>query len=183
MSSKHKIFISYHHANDEADKIEFEELYCDVLDSCISKSVKDGDIDDKLSHEEIRKSIRDNYLKKSTVTVVFIGKDTWKRKHVDWEIYSSLYDGSINKRSGLIGVLLPSYPDLKDNEYYPYNIPPRLYDNIESGFAEIYSWDDFVLNSETYINDAFDRKNDYKYKTDLSRERFLKNRTGIRWYS
>ena len=26
--------------------------------------------------------------------------------------------------------------------YYPATIPPRLYDNIECGFAKIYNWSD-----------------------------------------
>jgi hypothetical protein len=199
--SKHKIFISYHHNNDDDYKKEFEDLYCDILDSCISKSVQDKDINDNLPDEKIREIIRDNYLKKSTVTIVLVGKDTWKRKHIDWEIYSSLYDGLKNKRNGLIGVLLPTYDWIhgidsgeifknisklektEDNkEYFPYNIPPRLYDNIQTGYAKIYSWDDFIINYEEYIHEAFERKNNYNYKTVLSRSRFKKDRKGDRWW-
>lgn len=179
--SKHKIFISYHHSNDQDYKEELESIYCEWLDNCISRSVQDMDIDDNLPDEKIREIIRDNYLKNSTVTVVLVGQETWKRKHVDWEIYSSLYDGSKNKRSGLIGVLLPSYPDLINNKYNPYTIPQRLYDNIQTGYAKIYSWDDFLINCEDYIDEAYKRKNDYSFKTDLSRERFKQNRSGDRW--
>jgi len=178
--SKHKVFISYHHGNDKAYKEEFEEFYCAFLDSCISRSVGSGDIDDNLSDEEVREIIRDEYLKNSTVTVVLVGKETYKRKHVDWEIYSSLYDGIQNKRSGLIGVLLPTYPDLEDNKYNSTTIPPRLYDNIQTKYAKIYKWDDFVLNCEDYIDEAYKRKNNYSYKTDLSRPRFKQNRSGNR---
>jgi len=182
---KHKIFISYYHANDQYYKEELERIYCELMDYCISRSVGDGDIDDNLSDERIREIIRDKYLKNSTVTVVLVGKETWKRKHVDWEIYSSLYDGFINKRSGLIGVLLPTYPDYnhKQNTYNPYTIPPRLYDNIKTGYAKIYTWNNFIENAEQYIHEAYLRKLDYKnYRTDLSRPRFKINRNGNRWY-
>jgi hypothetical protein len=179
---KHKIFISYHHANDQIYKEKLENIYCKWLNYCISKAVGDGDISDDLSDEKIREIIRDNYLKDSTVTVVLIGKDTWKRKHVDWEIYSSLYDGPKNKRNGLIGVLLPTYPDLIKNTYNPYTISPRLYDNIKSGYALLYTWENFINNAEKYIHEAYLRKLDNKYKTDLSRPRFLKNREGNRWW-
>ena len=32
---------------------------------------------------------------------------TKRRKHVDWEIYSSMYDGKVNKKSGILVVNLP----------------------------------------------------------------------------
>ena len=198
---KHKVFISYHHTNDQYYKNEFEKIYCELMKNCISRSVGDGEIDDDLSDERIREIIRDNYLKDSSVTIVLVGKETWKRKHVDWEIYSSLYDGPKNKRNGLIGILLPTYSWLEGmdineflanfsklkktedgDDYFPYNIPPRLYDNIKTGYAKIYTWDNFVSNAEEYIHEAYLRKNDYNYKTDLSRPRFKKNRDGNRWY-
>ena len=182
---KHKVFISYHHANDQYYKEELEKIYCEYMDYCISKSVKDGDIDDNLPDEKIREIIRDNYLKDSSVTIVLVGKDTWKRKHVDWEIYSSLYDGVKNKRNGLIGVLLPTYPDYDPikNTYNPYTIPPRLYDNIQINYAKIYTWNSFIANAEQYIHEAYLRKIDYEnYKTDLSRSRFKQNRSGNRWW-
>ena len=38
-----------------------------------------------MSDDEILASIRKNNLKDSTVTIVLVGKDTEKRKWVDWE--------------------------------------------------------------------------------------------------
>ena len=107
MEQKHKVFISYHHANDQFYKeklLEFNENH----DIFIDKSVDTGDIDDNLSDENIRTKIRDEYLNDSTVTIVLIGTETWCRKHVDWEIYSSMYDGTVNKKSGILVINLPS---------------------------------------------------------------------------
>ena len=57
----------------------------------VDRSVEDGDIDDtNLSTETIRQKIRDDFIADATVTVVLIGPCTWQRKHVDWEIGSSL---------------------------------------------------------------------------------------------
>jgi len=82
MTIRHKVFVSYHHENDERYKIIFEKMFGDVY---ISKSVEIGDIDPNLKTETIRQKIRDEFLRDSSVTVVLVGKETWKRKHIDWE--------------------------------------------------------------------------------------------------
>ena len=74
----------------------------------IDQSVDTGDISDELCDEAIREKIRDDYLRDSTVTIVLVGLETKRRKHVDWEIYSSMIDGKKNKKSGILAVNLPS---------------------------------------------------------------------------
>src|ERR1039458_9830328 len=95
---KHKVFISYHHENDQTYK-EVLTLINDVHKIFIDGSVDVGEIDDDLDDQAIRRIIRDDYLQDSTVTIVLVGTETKKRKHVDWEIYSSMYDGAVNKQS------------------------------------------------------------------------------------
>ena len=104
---KHKVFISYHHLNDQAYKEELIRLnkHNDIF---IDASVDTGDIDENLSDESIRQKIRDEYLRYSTVTIVLVGTETKNRKHVDWEIYSSMYDGQVNKKSGVLAINLPT---------------------------------------------------------------------------
>ena len=86
MSNRHNVFVSYHHKNDERYKIEFERLFSGVYDILETKAVSDGDIDPYLQTETIRQKIRDEFIRDASVTVVLIGSETWKRKHVDWEI-------------------------------------------------------------------------------------------------
>lgn len=74
----------------------------------IDRSVDTGDISDDLDDQAIRQKIRDEYLRDSTVTILLVGRNTWRRKHVDWEIYSSMFDGQVNKKSGILVVNLPS---------------------------------------------------------------------------
>ena len=75
----HKVFISYHHANDQVYKEclvrlgENHEIFID-------RSVDTGDISDKLSDEAIREKIRDEYLRDSTVTIVLVGPRNEKTK-------------------------------------------------------------------------------------------------------
>jgi len=107
MIPKHKIFISYHHKNDQYYKNELSNiaLTYDVFEDA---SVDTGGISDELTDQQIRTKIRDEYLKDSSVTIVLVGTETKYRKHVDWEIYSSMYNGAKNKKSGILVINLPS---------------------------------------------------------------------------
>jgi hypothetical protein len=81
--TKHNVFLSYYHADDQSDKDKFEELFGDIF---FNNSVGDGDIDDDLSTDYIKRLIQKGYLTNTSVLVVLVGKNTHKRKHVDWEI-------------------------------------------------------------------------------------------------
>ena len=67
----------------------------DKYEIFLDRSVDTGDISDDLSDESIRRKVRDEYLRDSTVTILLVGLQTKRRKHVDWEIYSSMIDGCI----------------------------------------------------------------------------------------
>jgi hypothetical protein len=175
--------VSYHHENDQGYREQFERLCTDVI---VSRSVDIGDIDPNANTEYVRQKIRDEYLRDATVTVVLIGKLTWQRKHVDWEIYSSLRDTSNNPRGGLIGILLPTYQFQEPRKYYPYTIPPRLYDNLKERpdrnppFASIYLWSNNATEVQDWIHQAFLRRD--KYNPINNRPMFGKNHSGDRWY-
>ena len=136
---RHKVFVSFHHHDQVYKDCFIRMMGKDIVD----ESVRDGDIDDRnKSTETIRQEIRDNFIRDATVTVVLIGPYTWQRKHVDWEIGSSLRATKLNSRCGLLGILLPNHPDgyPKTGKYNPHLIPPRLADNCNGNnpFAGIY---------------------------------------------
>ena len=88
----HNVFTSYHHAYDQLYKeafVRFAEQYNIFNDV----SVDTGEIDENLPDERIREIIRDEYLRDTSVTVLLAGTQANKRKHIDWEIYSSMIDG------------------------------------------------------------------------------------------
>lgn len=193
----HKIFISYHHANDQWAKNQMQQ-WADQYGLFIDVSVDTNDVNDSLPTESIRQIIRDDYLRDSSVTIVLVGTETKGRKHVDWEIYSSMYDGTVNKQSGILVVQLPStnptywtaahevekttvYPDctswstISDRaEYerrYPY-LPARIIDNLLAPMAKVSvtTWDRIaqnLYNLVTMIDAAYEGRTLCKY--DLSR--------------
>lgn len=178
-SPRHKVFVSYHHANDQVYRNHFENLFVNIYDIMVSKSVQIGEIDPNLQTETIRQKIRDEYLSDSTVTVVLIGSQTWQRKHVDWEIGSSIRETKNSSRSGLLGIILPTYLRSDQSKYDPYTIPPRLYDNIQCEFAKIYNWNKDPATVQKWIHEAFDRRN--RINPDNSFPSFVNNRSGDRW--
>lgn len=179
MGYRHNVFISYHHANDEVYKMEFERLFSSIYDVLQTKAVSDGDINPYIKTETIRQKIRDEFIRDASVTVVLIGAETWKRKHVDWEISSSLRDTQLNSRTGLLGIVLPTYPRSDTTKYDQGTIPPRLQDNIECEFARIYNWSNDPYEVQEWIHEAYLRRK--RIDPDNSRELFAKNRSSNRW--
>lgn len=180
MNDRHRVFVSYYHEEDQGYRELFENLFADIHDIMVSESVEIGDIDPNLKTDTIHQIIRDEYLRASTVTVVLVGAHTWQRKFVDWEIGSSIRQTKYNPRSGLLGILLPTYPGYATNTYDPYTIPPRLYDNIECEFAKIYKWSNDAHKVQDWIHEAFKRRNEDPPPVN-SRDSFKNNRSGERW--
>ena len=176
-ANRHKAFISFCH-----DDQEYKDPFVHMMgDDIVDKSVEDGDIDDdNIKTETIRQKIRDDFIADATVTVVLIGPRTWQRKHVDWEIGSSLRDTKKNPRCGLLGILLPNHPDFGTTTYNPRLIPPRLADNCEGddSYACIYDWPGQRATERIrqWIHRAFERRKGTP--SDNSRVQFKRNRTG-----
>ena len=151
-----KTFISYSHSENQWEKEELVKII-NSNPNFQDDSVDTGDIDDSfLSDEQIRTKIRDNYLKDTTVTIVLVGQNAQYRKHIDWEIYSSMYDGKINQQSGIVVIdmnnnsIRTSYDKIK--KYFNSNwirtssweireefsnYPERLIDNFVNDEAKI----------------------------------------------
>ena len=172
---RHKVFISFH-SDDQNYKDRFVAMMGgDIVD----KSVHDDDIDDtNIQTETIRQKIRDEFIADATVTVVLIGPCTWQRKHVDWEIGSSLRKTRKNPRCGLLGILLPNHPDFGKSKYQPRLIPPRLSDNCDGddAFASIYYWNENSDTVRRWIHTAFQRREGTP--PNNARPQFKRNRPG-----
>lgn len=179
MSNRHKVFVSYHHANDQAYRDEFERLMVDYYDIMISKSVNPLEIDDNLSVETIRQRIRDEYLRDSTVTVVLIGRETWQRKHVDWEIGSSIWNTQLNPRSGLLGIFLPSHPDYGRIQRTTGIMPPRLFFNHKCGYAGLMDWSINPFDIQYWIHQMYLRRK--TVNPNNTYPSFKNNRSGSTW--
>lgn len=168
---KHKTFISFYHRDDERYKVYIEERFSDFI---INKSVQDGEYDKENSDEYVKRLIREDKVSDSSVMIVLVGPNTYKRKHVDWEIYAALRD-SVNGNSGLIGVLLPTY-ELNSNGTYRWrDIPSRLADNVISGYSKIYTWSWFCDHFSSIVQKAFENRILLKDKKNNTRKQMEDN--------
>jgi len=174
----HKVFISYHHNNDQYYKEQLLRLNAQYQ-IFIDRSVDTDGIPDDLLPQTIRQKICDDYLRDSTVTILLCGTETQYRKHIDWELKSSMIDGVINKKSGILIIDLPTTSstswqtahDSEKNAIYPNNtggwfnietktelqskfpeIPERIIDNLLKPDAKIsvVPWD-MIINDPTKL--------------------------------
>ncbi len=157
---RRKTFISYHHKPDQeyADLLR-EELADDIID----KAVSDGSISDNLTTDEIWRTIRDDNVSDATVMAVLIGRNTWSRKYIDWEIGSGFSKTRNNSRCGVLGILLPDHPNYGKRPIDPKTLPPRLTANIRGSdpYVRIYDWprDNRLSVVRDWIEVAFQRRN------------------------
>lgn len=127
----HRIFVSYHHSNDQQYKAALVNLN-ERLGVFVDHSVDTGNIDPNLPPQTIRGKIRDEYLRESSITVLFVGTGTAGRKHVDWEVYSSMINGRVNRKSGIVVVQLPSTKPQHFTAAYGENEKKQLYPETQS---------------------------------------------------
>lgn len=195
---RHKVFISYYHKDDQyyknelikkqifdTKKYQFKSIFEDY-------SVGDGDIDDTgMTSEQIRRKIRDEYIKDATVLILLCGENTKYRKHIDWEIHAAMYDSEVNRQMGIIVINLPNisqgrrasseeekniispygiWVSLNNrSEYenlYPY-MPSRIIDNFVKDIPiAVVDWDVVNNNPEKLmklIDIAYKRRFNFKY--------------------
>ena len=201
---RHKVFVSYYHDDDQDyknqiidweywddEKFEYKSIFDDY-------SVGNGDIDDKyLTDEQIRRKIRDEYIKDATVLILLCGKNTKTRKHIDWEIHAAMYDSVVNPKMGIVVINLPTInqarqasndsekPLISDDnnwvklstieeyrENYP-NMPERIIENLAAGKEiSVVDWNRVKNNSKILmklIDNAFKRRKNivYNHSTPL----------------
>lgn len=175
--AKHKCFISYH-KDDEDEVKEFIKEFDKDKDVFITRGIGEempGDVIDSDDSDYVMRKIRELYLKDSTVTLVMLGKCTWARKYVDWELQSSLKNSDTVTPNGVLGIKLPSY---NDNAF-----PNRLNLNLrkdgvpEDCYARTMEYPkrkDTLMNA---IDAAFERRKTHIEWINNPRDKFKNNRS------
>lgn len=197
---KHKVFISYYHKDDQCYKdklLKLNKKY-DIFDNY---SVPENDVDDSgKTRESIRKIIRDKYIKDATVLVLLCGRNTRRRKFIDWELHAAMYDTKKNPKMGILVINLPTIEQcelasdendkilIDDNcanwvslteqqEYqnaFPY-LPLRVMDNISKGIPiSVVNWSKIIDNPKVLkelIHNAFARRKCTVYKNNRQLKR------------
>lgn len=203
---RHKVFISYYHQDDQYYKnrlISMKEVNQNGVSQSIfdDYSVHEDEIDDTgLSSEQIRRIIRDEYIKNATVLILLCGKNTKRRKHIDWEIHAAMFHTENNPRMGIVVINLPTIKQsiragsleektlLSDSgerrtlelrsdfeSHYPY-MPSRIIDNFVKEIPiTVVEWTRIENNPQILkrlIDNAFKRKNNisYDYSAPLRRQ-------------
>jgi hypothetical protein len=131
--TRHRCFISYHH-DDEREVAQFISTFDHQHDILISRGIgasMPGDVIGSDNAGYIMSRVRQLYLNDSTITIVMIGRCTWARRYVDWEVAASLRNTQNSQRNGLLAIALPSVAGTSNV------LPPRVKDNIdgELGYA------------------------------------------------
>lgn len=192
---KHKVFISYYHKDDQCYKDKLLELNKEynIFDNY---SVPENDVDDNgKTRESIRKIVRDKYIKDATVLVLLCGKNTRRRKFIDWELHAAMYHTKKNPKMGILVINLPTIEQcehasdendkilIDDNcanwvslteqqeyeEAFPY-LPLRIMDNISKGIPiSVVNWSKIIDNHKVLnalIHHAFARRKCTVYKNN-----------------
>jgi len=144
----------------------------------IARALGTGMNDDIINSTDtnyVMRRIRDLYMGDSTVTIVLIGKCTWARRYVDWEIQASLRRGETVKPNGLLGIRLPSY----DKNGYPdrFNKNLKQNDTQEDCYARVKNYPKSKDTLVSWIDDAYHARKKRKNLIVNPRNRFIRNRT------
>lgn len=161
----HKCFISYN----SADKVAVDEFCEKFSGSFIRRGLKmEEDIIDSNNTDYVMQRIRDLYLQDSTVTIVLIGKCTWARRFVDWEVQASLRNPSDGYPNGLVAIQLwQSYKTL----------PDRVKLNVDSDYSKFYEHPKSSNSLENMIDEAWAARFNKQHLINNPRDRFSYNRT------
>ena len=153
-----------------------------------------------MTDEQIRKYIRDKYMREATVLVLLCGVNTKSRKHIDWEIHTAMFDTILNPKMGILVVNLPNTNNTvrasdahekdivsKNGNWYAVNsrvefesiypnMPSRIIDNFIKGVPiSVVSWNTITNNLEGFkelIDIAFSRRktNEYDHSAPLRKK-------------
>jgi hypothetical protein len=179
MNSRENVFVNYYHDGRQDGTGEADSDYGDIFEGLCRNQFDltvSGIVDEEVpssSGDDTLRSLREELLGNSAVTVVLIGNETWRRKHVDWTIAASLQHTQVQWHSGLVGILLPSflgkrYPLIPNDDYVRLEnskalvkrqaIPERLAINLDNGFARLYDWSDDPGEVQQWIHEALLRR-------------------------
>jgi len=171
---KRKVFISYHHANEEeAENFIDEWTVKNKVFTPLALGVNDDD--DFIESDDtdyVISQIRKKYLYTTSVTIVLIGSCTHSRRYVDWEIKASLRQEQFSLPNGLIGIVLSTQGGRA-------HLPPRFQDNwnseLKDCYARYHSAPTTASQLREWIEDAFNAR--------TTRAKHIKNSVEIMKYN
>lgn len=150
--TRHKCFISYH-SDDAVEVAGFLSSYGTAFIPRTVGVTADDPFIDSDNDDYIKDQISSKYMSDSTVTILLVGKCSWSRRFVDWELAATLRNSPKNKRSGLLAYQLPSMATIEDKK-----IPPRLSDNYslnKDSYSQYYVYPSSTSTVHAHVEEAF----------------------------
>jgi hypothetical protein len=132
-----------------------------------------NDVISSTNTDYVMAKIRERFLSDSTVTIVLMGRCTWARRYVDWEIQSSLRRGEYRTPNGLLGIRLPTFTQF----------PPRFNANLlapgQEGdcYARYIEYPNSTEALVRAIEHAYERRTTHAHWIKNARDRMSYNRT------
>ena len=172
---RRKAFISYHH-DDQKEVDAFIKTFDEARDVFIARALgteMDPQIINSDDTEYVMQRVRELYLKDSSITIVLIGRCTWARRYIDWEIQASLRQGENTTPNGLLGIVLTSAGKEP-------RAPERLRLNLkgkqsDEGYARWYWYPSTKDALAGWIEDAFTARTTRTNLIDNPRDRRKNN--------
>ncbi|GER07164.1 hypothetical protein GCM10007972_18150 [Iodidimonas muriae] len=136
------------------------------------------DIIDSTNPDYVMRRIRELYISDSTVTLVMLGRCTWARRYVDWEIQASLRAPQGGLPNGLLAIKLPTFPE---NGIFPERLNTNLLslEKKNAGYDCYARWLSYPQSSDALwaaIEEAFQHRRTHARWIDNPRDRFGYNR-------
>jgi len=172
---RRKCFVSYHHA-DQQEVDQFVRTFDHTHDAFIARGLgqeMSQDIIDSMDTDYVMRRIRELYIGDASVTLVMIGRCTWARRYVDWEIQASLRSSEQVLPNGLLGIKLPSF---SGNPF-----PERFNKNLRHGdqpdcYARHMLYPTSAVDLWANIEAAYQRRFTHAGLIQNPRDRFSYNR-------
>jgi hypothetical protein len=169
---RRKVFVSFHHSDEEEAEQFVVRCYQQrvFIPRMLNASYSD-EIINSSNADYVMSQVRSRYLADTTVTLVLIGRCTHSRRYIDWEIKSSLRQGSFIP-NGLLAVILPS-------AHTSVNLPYRFTENWQEGEEECYAR---LLEPPLNANQLA-RAIEDAYYARQTRARLIRNTTAMMKYN
>jgi len=181
----HTCYISFKTEDKYYKNFIQDELKIDMIDKSLDESIDSSDPDYIL--RKIREDYLSNSTVTIFLIGMFSAENSKYQNQIfiKRELQASLYNGKDNTRNGILGVVLPSMMsniykgtymcsicnnnhylvDVTDNTVIKefgvnYHIPHgKCHWNEEDRYCVLVSWDDFKNKPETYIEEAYNKRN------------------------
>lgn len=164
---KRKVFVSYHHQDQE---------WVDYFRAQFGTGLEvfsDGSLDrliDSQDTDYVSRTIREDYITGTSITIVLCGNETWKRKYVDWEIHSTL-----DKNHAVLGIILPDHKQVMRDGQFTWLVPNRLADNVNTGYAHWIGWPQNAEALKQAIDHALNQSSVNKHMKNNSAQKMQRN--------